>query len=154
MTARTRSTSCRVIKPSQGTQAQLGRSLQIAVEVRDPQNGCANVEGLNEELVLTVTDITPQSLDKGKIIGDSQGILGILNGNGLTWASTANQYRTNLDVSPSLFIAQHKYRACVMSPAVFDPTSPAPDRGRGLCGLLCEELTFGEGRAGVLPARL
>ncbi len=116
----------RVIKPSQGVQAQLGRSLQIAVEVRDPQDGCATVAGLNEELVLTVTDITPQSLDKGKIIGDSLGILGVLNGNGLTWASTANQYRTNLDVSPSLFIAEHKYRACVMSPAVFDPTTQLP----------------------------
>jgi hypothetical protein len=124
----------RIIKPAQGTQAQLGRSMQIAVEVRDPDNNCNFVSGLNEDLVLTVTDITPQSLDKGTIIGDSRGILGTLNGNGLTWASTANQYRTNLDLDadpnpsqpPLRFVAGHKYRACVMAPAFYDPTTGLP----------------------------
>jgi hypothetical protein len=115
----------RIIKPAQGTQAQLGRSMQIAVEVRDPHSNCNFVSGLNEELVLTVTDITPLSPDKGKIIGDSQNILGVLNGNGLTWASTANQYRTNLDLGPA-FTAGHKYRACVMSPAFYDTTTDLP----------------------------
>jgi hypothetical protein len=115
----------RIIKPAQGTQAQLGRSLQVAVEVRDPGNNCNFVSGLNEELVLTITDITPQSLDKGKIIGDSRGILGTLNGNGLTWASTASQYRSNLDLDPR-FIAGHTYRACVMSPAFYDPITHLP----------------------------
>jgi len=115
----------RIIKPTQGTQAQLGRSLQIAVEVRDPDSNCNFVSGLNDELVLTVTDITPQSLDKGKIIGDSKGLLGTLNGNGLGWASTANQYRTNLDLDPR-FIAGHTYRACVMSPAFYDPITQFP----------------------------
>jgi hypothetical protein len=115
----------RIIKPTQGTQAQLGRSLQIAVEVRDPDNNCNFVSGLNDELVLTVTDITPQSLDKGTIIGDSKGIVGTLNGNGLSWASTANQYRTNLDLDPR-FIAGHNYRACVMSPAFYDPATQLP----------------------------
>jgi hypothetical protein len=111
----------RIIKPDQGTQAQLGSSLQIAVEVRDPRSNCNVVSGLNADLVLTVTDITPQSADKGKPIGDSRNILGPLNGNGLTWASTANQYRTNLDID-SRFAVGHTYRACVMSPAFYDET--------------------------------
>jgi len=114
-----------IIKPSQGTQAQLGSSLQIAVEVRDPKNNCNAVSGLNAQLVLTVSDITPLSADKGKIIGDSRNILGPLNGNGLTWASTANQYRTNLDVD-SRFISGHKYRTCVMSGAFYDPATALP----------------------------
>src|SRR4029078_5035592 len=114
-----------IIKPSQGTQAQLGRSLQIAVEVRDPKNNCNAVSGLNAQLVLTVSDITPLSADKGKIIGDSRNILGPLNGNGLTWASTANQYRTNLDVD-SRFISGHHYPTCRMSGAFYDPATALP----------------------------
>lgn len=109
----------RIVKPAQGTQAQLGRSLQIAVEVRNPGANCNTVPDLNGDLVLTVTDITPGP-DKGKIIGDSQNLLGMLNGNGLSWASTANQYRTNLDLNPPKFTAGHTYRACVMSPAIYD----------------------------------
>src|SRR4029453_11751123 len=115
----------RIIKPMPGTVAQLGRSLQIAIEVRDPDNNCNFVSGLNDELVLTVTDITPQSLDKGTIIGDSKGIIAPLNGNGLSWASTANQYRTNLDLDPR-FTAGHTYRACAMSPAFYDPATQLP----------------------------
>jgi hypothetical protein len=111
----------RIIKPDQLTQAQLGSSMQIAVEVRDPRSNCNFVPGLNADLVLTVTDITPQSADKGKPIGDSRNILGPLNGNGLSWASTANQYRTNLDIDPR-FVVGHTYRACVMSPAFYDQT--------------------------------
>ncbi len=117
-----------IIKPPQNTQAQLGSSLQIAVELRDPKNNCNAVPGLNSVLVLTVTDITPGSPDKGKPIGDSQNILGMLNGNGLTWASTANQYRANLDIDPR-FIVGHKYRACVMSPAFYDPATGLPITG-------------------------
>jgi len=93
--------------------------------VRDPKNNCNAVSGLNAQLVLTVSDITPLSADKGKIIGDSRNILGPLNGNGLTWASTANQYRTNLDVD-SRFISGHKYRTCVMSGAFYDPATALP----------------------------
>jgi hypothetical protein len=114
-----------IIKPSQGTVAQLGSSMQIAAEVRDPKNNCNTVSGLNAQLVLTVADITPLSPDKGTVIGDSRNILGPLDGNGLTWASTANQYRTNLDIDPR-FISGHKYRACVMSPAFYDPATALP----------------------------
>ena len=54
--------------------------------------------------------------DKGKPLGDSENIFGVLSSNGLTWASTANQYRTNLDLD-SKFKKDHKYRLCVASPA-------------------------------------
>jgi hypothetical protein len=122
-----------LVKPTPDSQNQIGRSLQFAVVVRDPDpisGNCNTVPGLNNKLVLSVTDITQNNPDKGKIIGDSQGILGILNGNGLTWASTANQYRANLDLVPvspdpvkfpnSKFTVGHKYRGCVMSPAFYD----------------------------------
>ncbi len=40
----------------------------------------------------------------------------MLDANGLTWASTANQYRTNL-LLDSKFKANHTYRLCVDAPA-------------------------------------
>ena len=36
---------------------------------------------------------------------------------GCTWASAANQYRTNLDLTAPLFTVNHTYRLCVDSPA-------------------------------------
>jgi hypothetical protein len=106
-----------LIKPTLGTVGQIGSALQIAIEVRDPRPAaaCATVSGLNESLILSVTDITPGE-DKGKPLGDSENIFGMLDANGLTWASTANQYRTNL-LLDSKFKANHKYRLCVDSPA-------------------------------------
>jgi len=106
-----------LIKPTLGTIAQIGSAMQVAIEVRDPSTAaaCSTVSGLNQSLILSVTDITPGPA-KGKPLGDSDNIFGALSANGLTWASTANQYRTNLDVD-SRFIKDHTYRVCVDAPA-------------------------------------
>ena len=107
--------SALLVKPTDESVAQLDSILTVALEVRDPHAACSFVSGLNEMLVLSVTDITPGP-DKGKVIGDSENILGMLSANGLTWASTASQYRTNLLVSSTSFTADHKYRLCVAAP--------------------------------------
>lgn len=125
----------RIIKPAQNTEAQIGRSLQIAVEVRDPANNCNFVSGLNNFLILTVTDITLNSPDKGKPVGDSQNIFGPLNGNGLAWASTANQYRTNLDLDPP-FVVNHKYRACIEAPSHYNTVDGLPLAGESCVDFL------------------
>jgi len=102
-----------VIKPVLGAIGQLGSSMGVSVEVRNPLN-CTDVSGLEGRLLLTVVDITG-NLDV--VIGDSQGILGTLNGNGGGFAKVANQYRSNLDLTKGKFQKNHTYRLCVMATA-------------------------------------
>jgi hypothetical protein len=122
----------RLIMPTPLTVVQIGSTLNVALEVRDPQNACNTVPGLNEpnQLVLSVTDITAGE-DKGKIIGDSENLFGSLTSTGLTWASTANQYRTNLLVD-SRYTKDHTYRLCVAAPDGKTPDSLVPAIGE-LC---------------------
>lgn len=105
----------RIISPSANTRAQRGSTLTVSVETRDPLAGCAPVAGLENLLVLSVTDITPGP-DKGRVIGDSQNVIAPINSNGLVWASVANLYRTNLDID-SRYQKNHTYRMCVAAPA-------------------------------------
>jgi hypothetical protein len=104
----------RIIKPMQGATIQLGRSLPIAVEVRNPTSNCSFVTGLENTLVLTVTDVSGSNA--GTIIGDSLGLNSTFGSNGITWATTASQYRTNLAVDPPEFSATPApsvYRMCI-----------------------------------------
>ncbi len=123
-----------IIKPVPGTIGNLGSSLPIAVEVRNPL-GCTDVSGLEGRLVLSVVDIT-NGLDA--VIGDSQGILGTLNGNGGIFAKVANQYRTNLDLTKGKFQKNHTYRLCISALAaetVEGQFLPPP------AGEVCQDIT-------------
>ncbi len=102
-----------IIKPVPGTIGNLGSSLPIAVEVTNPL-GCTDVSGLEGRLVLSVVDITVvNGTPLDTVIGDSQGILGTLSGNGGIFAKVANQYRTNLDLTKGKFQKDHNYRLCI-----------------------------------------
>jgi hypothetical protein len=105
----------RIINPNPGTSVQVGRSLPVAVEITNPFANCIAVPNRNESLVLSVTDVTTSP---GTPVGDSEGLYGdsALGGTGLSWAFTANQYRTNLPID-SRFTANRKYRLCVSLPA-------------------------------------
>ena len=105
----------RIISPDAGTTAQRGRSLPVSVEARDPLAGCNTVSGLENLLVLSVTDVTPGP-DKGRLIGDSLNVIAPVNSKGLVWASVANLYRANLDIDPR-YQRNHTYRLCVAAPA-------------------------------------
>jgi hypothetical protein len=123
-----------IIKPVPGTIGNLGSSLPIAVEVRNPLS-CTDVSGLEGRLVLSVVDIT-NGLDA--VIGDSQGILGTLNGNGGIFAKVANQYRTNLDLTKGKFQKNHTYRLCISALAaetVEGQFLPPP------AGEVCQDIT-------------
>ena len=127
-----------IIKPVPGTIGNLGSSLPIAVEVTNPL-GCTDVSGLEWRLVLSVVDIT---VVNGKpvdtVIGDSQGILGTLNGNGGIFAKVANQYRTNLDLTKGKFQKGHNYRLCISALAaetVEGQFLPPP------AGEVCQDIT-------------
>jgi hypothetical protein len=103
----------RIIKPDDNSNINLGSVKQVAVEVRRPSD-CSLVTGLETRLVLAVTDIT-NGIDT--LIGDSIGAYGTLAANGLTWASTTSQYRTNVPFTSPTFVLNHTYRVCVAAGA-------------------------------------
>jgi hypothetical protein len=119
----------RIIKPVAGTVGQLGSSLPIAVEVTNPTpTGCTDAPGLETKLLLSVVDISVvNGVPVDTVVGDSKGILGgtPLVGNGGIFAKTANQYRTNLDLTRGRFEKNHRYRLCVSALAAETPEMQA-----------------------------
>jgi hypothetical protein len=127
-----------LVKPVDETVSQIGNSVPVTVEVRSPA-GCSPVPGLNDMLVLSVTDITPGP-DKGKVIGDSDEILGVLGANGQPFAFGGGQYRTNLDLEPTKFTADHKYRLCVAAPAGQTTVGEPPVTAVPVIGEVCSDI--------------
>jgi hypothetical protein len=119
-----------MVKPDAISSQQLGSTLQIAVEVRDPATNCSVVPGLAGTLVLSIADLTT-----GRLVVTSatdiftDGVPPITSG--LEFVSNAGQYRSNVTLSPPAspdgpgFIAGHTYRVCVNAKAWFqlDPNA-------------------------------
>jgi hypothetical protein len=103
----------RIIKPDDNSSINFGSTKQIAVEVRRPSD-CSFVTGLESRLVLAITDIT-NGIDT--LVGDSIGAYGTLASNGLSWASVASQYRTNVPFTTPKFQNNRTYRLCVAAGA-------------------------------------
>jgi len=103
----------RIVKPDNGSSINLGSTKQVAVEVRR-RSDCSFVDGLASRLVLAVTDITNGA---NTLIGDSIGAYGTLASNGLAWASTTSQYRTNVPFVSPTFQLHNTYRVCIAAGA-------------------------------------
>jgi hypothetical protein len=111
--------SALMVKPVGGSQ-NLKSTLQIAVEIRNPLNGCQPQPGLNGLLALSITDLTKRTL-----IVDSEGVSGNPLTSGLSFVETAAQYRANVTVTKGIFTAGNMVRACVNAKAdVNNPTAP------------------------------
>jgi hypothetical protein len=130
----------RIIKPDDNSNINLGSTKQVAVEVRRPSD-CSFVTGLETRLVLAITDIT-NGVDT--LIGDSVGAYGTLASNGLTWASVASQYRTNVPFTSPTFVVQHTYRVCVAAGAADSPpvTEPVTEPAKPLAAEACVDVTM------------
>jgi hypothetical protein len=115
----------RIIKPDDNSDINLGSTKQIAVEVRRPSD-CSIVTGLENRLVLAITDIT-NGIDT--LIGDSVGAYGTLATSGLSWASTTSQYRTTVPFVSPTFQLNHIYRVCVAAGAADSPPVNEPVAG-------------------------
>jgi len=112
--------SALMVKPVVGSFQNIGSTMQIAVQVEDPNNGCNDVANLNGVLALSVTD-----LNKKQLITDSEGVTNNPLTSGLSFVSTANQYRSNVTVASPTFTAGNTVRVCVNAKAdLNNPTAP------------------------------
>lgn len=125
-----------LLKPAQDSNAQLGSSQPITLKVSE-LTSCQPVPGLEESLVLAVTDIT-SPVSKGTIVGDTEteGSLGAI---GLQpWVFTDGEYRSNLAISSPAFVDGGKYRICVNAKASLNNAQP-------LFGNVCTTLNVVKG---------
>jgi hypothetical protein len=113
---------------------QLGSTLQVAVEVRNPATNCSVVPGLETTLALSVANLTTRTL-----VADSEGISGsTVITSGLAFVQNAGQYRANVSLTAPAFVAGNVYRVCVNA-KVNSGFLPDPD-DRAI-GEVCQQFT-------------
>ena len=115
-----------MVKPT-GDQ-NIGSTLQVAVEVRDPTTNCSVVSGLVESHTLAIAFLDVAAL---AIIADSEGVSTGVTTSGLQFVQAAGQYRANVTLTNPPFVVGRTYRACVTAKAENDPDNPSAQRAIG-----------------------
>jgi hypothetical protein len=116
-----------MVKPT-GDQ-NIGSTLQVAVEIRDPRTNCSVVSGLVESKTLAVAFLDVAAL---AIIADSEGVSTGVTTSGLQFVQAAGQYRANVTLTNPPFVVGRTYRACVTAKAEpADPDTPPAQRAIG-----------------------
>ena len=128
-----------MVKPAPISTQQLGSTLQVAVEIRDPATNCSVVPGLVGTLALSVTNLTTK-----KLVADSEEFIGSnVMISGLEFVSTAGQYRTNITLSSPTFEAGNDYRVCVNAKTNAGFLTDPNDRA---IGEVCQQFTAVAGK--------
>jgi hypothetical protein len=117
--------SANLVKPNDSDQTA-GSTLQIAVVIKDPQNGCTAVtSGLETVLAFTYVDLGTKT-----IVADSENVSSGIQTSGQDFVSSSGQWRTNTTLTvPTPFTIGHRYRVCVSAKA--DPNNDTLPRAIG-----------------------
>ena len=101
-----------MVKPAFDSDQQIGSTMQVAVEIRNPDTACSPVSGLETTIAIAVSNVTT-----GQLVVDSEGLSNNVLANGIQFVNLNGQYRANVYLDPALFTANNEYRVCVNAKA-------------------------------------